>query len=396
MGLRTSAQRRLARWAARRPHVLLVTAPGGTAERLAVEAELRPLGGLLTGGPADADLLVTAGTPRGGLSDAIELLWSQVPAPRVRLGVPEPARVGAALAAAIQRLAATPESGVEERTEPDRVASHGDADDDRGHGEHQDHAHGGHDHGGMEMPGGLMMADRGPDRDGLKLDVLHVALGPVLPAWPSGLVVDVELQGDLVQSATGRVLESGGISSFWTAFPVEPRRRASAHLDSIGRLLDVAGWAGAAEEARRQRDELLAGTAGGAEDGALRNLRPLRRRLERSRGLRRSLSGLGRLEPEAVDSLRLSGPSARATGRGGDAWARLVTWLEESELALVGRPVAPTEGPRGELGRGSDALLAAAVQLMPGLDLADARLVMASLDPDLDELDEHEGQVPVP
>ncbi|HET7305004.1 MAG TPA: hypothetical protein VFJ12_10710 [Segeticoccus sp.] len=255
----------------------------------------------------------------------------------------------------------------------------------------------------MQMPGGLMMADRGPDRDGLKLDVLRVALGPALPAWPSGLVMDVEMQGDLVQSAAPRVLSvPRGNSGFWTADPSKPRRRAAAHLDSIGRLLEVAGWSGAAEQVRQQRDAVLTDAGDGGENRAVRDLGRLRRRLQRSRGLRRSLAGLGRLDPDAVSRLGLTGPAARATGRGGDAWARLVTWLEETAQALDGRPVAPAEGPRGEPGRGSDALLAAAVALMPGLELADARLVLASLDPDTDELDasrtrgdgdlDHEGQ----
>lgn len=425
MGLRTSAQKRLARWAARRPHVLLATAPGATAQRLAVEAQVRALGGVLAAAPADADVLVTAGIPDGELSEAVELVWSQVPAPRVRLEVPEPADAGAVLAAAIQRLAATPESGLDKAAEPDRATpqedahqdehrrdepghadheghrhnDHGHQDDpegdetgddeqgesgDDGHEGHQHHAHEGHDHAGMEMPGGLMMADRGADRDGLKLDVLHAVLGPVLPAWPSGLAVRVELQGDLVQSATARLLAgSGGTSGFWSA---GAGRRAAAHLDSIGRLLEVVGWSGVAEQARRQRDAVLAQPANECGGAALRDLRRLRRRLERSRGLRRSLAGLGRLGPEAVSRLGLTGPAARAAGRGGDAWARLVTWLEESEQAVDGRPLAPAEGPRGEPGRGSDALLAAAMELMPGLNLPDARLVMASFDPDLDEL----------
>jgi hypothetical protein len=41
----------------------------------------------------------------------------------------------------------------------------------------------------MGMPGGLPMAERGEDRDRLKLDRLHVPLGPVLPDWPAGLLV---------------------------------------------------------------------------------------------------------------------------------------------------------------------------------------------------------------
>ena len=38
------------------------------------------------------------------------------------------------------------------------------------------------------------MADRGDDRDGLRLDQLHLPLGPVLPDWPAGLVLRVITQ----------------------------------------------------------------------------------------------------------------------------------------------------------------------------------------------------------
>ncbi|MFC6706589.1 hypothetical protein [Flexivirga alba] len=240
----------------------------------------------------------------------------------------------------------------------------------------------------MQMPGGLMMADRAPDRDGLKLDVLHVALGPVLPAWPSGLVIDVELQGDVVQGAKVRVLAAAGDSvRFWAdgTGVAAGRRRAAAHLDSVGRLLEVAGWSGAADRARGQRDALLTET--GEPGGEARaEFRRLRRRVERSWGLRRSLAGLGRLGHGDVRRLGLSGPAARAAERGGDAWARLQTWLVEADLALSSGPVAPAEDPRGIPGHGSGALVAAAAHLLPGLDLGDARLVVASLDPDPDDL----------
>lgn len=402
MGVRSAARRRLARWAARRPHVLLVTAPGGTGARLAVEAQVRTRGGVLTGVPADADVLVVAGSPGSELADAADLLWSQLPAPRIRVDVPDAAGAAAVLSEAIRRLAGTPDAGagadVTEQVEP--MSGH--AHEHDGHGGHEDEAHehggmqmpsghdheghGGHDDGGMQMPGGLMMADRAPDRDGLKLDVLHVALGPVLPAWPSGLVMDVELQGDVVQSAAARVSAgSGGSASCWTGEAAAGRRRAAAHLDSVGRLLEVAGWSGAADRARRLRDTLLTASAAVSGD-APAEVDRLHRRVEHSWGLRRSLAGLGRLGPGDVGRFGLSGPAARAAEDGGDAWARLRTWLAEAELALAGRPVTPGEGPRGIPGHGSDALVAAAAHLLPGLGLADARLVVASLDPDPDEL----------
>ncbi|MFC6706588.1 hypothetical protein [Flexivirga alba] len=160
MGLRTSAQRLLAGWAARRPHVLLVTAPGRTAARLAVEAQARALGGVLTGEPADADMLVVAGSPDGELADAVAVLWSQIPAPKVRVDVLDSPRAAALLSAGIHRLASTPDAGAEstEPAEPmgehvhhqeaEMGHKHG-GDGGHGHGGHTDAGQGSHEHGGM-------------------------------------------------------------------------------------------------------------------------------------------------------------------------------------------------------------------------------------------------------
>ena len=233
------------------------------------------------------------------------------------------------------------------------------------------------------MPGGLMMADRAGDRDGLRLDVLHVPLGPVLVAWPAGLVVDTELQGDVVQSARWRLLAGAGATPlFWTSDGHSAGAlRAAAHLDSLTRLLAVCGWDGAASEAGMLRDEMLGGEVPRARFDRFR------RRVGRSRNLRAATAGLGRLDAGDVDRLGLSGPAARAALAGrGDATGRYRTWLAEIDDALAGHPVAPAQGPRGEPGPGSAALMAAAVELMVGLDLAAARVVVASLDPDPDEL----------
>ncbi|WP_433473669.1 hypothetical protein ACQPZP_33380 [Spirillospora sp. CA-142024] len=51
------------------------------------------------------------------------------------------------------------------------------------------------------------MADRADDRDGLKLDVLHVPLEPALASWPADLVVHLTLQGDVVQAAEVGVMD---------------------------------------------------------------------------------------------------------------------------------------------------------------------------------------------
>jgi hypothetical protein len=169
-----------------------------------------------------------------------------------------------------------------------------------------------HDMGEMDtgMPGGLPMAERGEDRDGLKLDRLHVPLGPVLPDWPAGLVVRLVLQGDVVQHAeAGAVGLVEGAGSFWTepwrrAAAGEPvttgvaaRRRAAAHLDSLGRFLAVAGWDDAAAAARALRD----GTAGSTPVSALGPaVRRLAARVARSRVLAWSTRGAGTLRADVA------------------------------------------------------------------------------------------------
>ncbi|WP_219418204.1 hypothetical protein [Pseudonocardia nigra] len=95
----------LLRGAARRPHVLMVPAVGGTAARYALEAEVVRRGWATASTPADADLLVVAGEVGPGLAPVVDGLWRQVPAPRARAAVADPARVRDALDAAAALLA---------------------------------------------------------------------------------------------------------------------------------------------------------------------------------------------------------------------------------------------------------------------------------------------------
>lgn len=376
MGVTALVSRRLAAWAARRPHVLLAAAAGATAERLAVEAEVARTGGVLAATPADADLLVVAGQPGPELAEAVERVWRQLPGPRARALVAQPAEAAPALRAALRAL-----------TGPAGAAR----DDGHSGGPAQDRGGGGHQgHGGMRTPGGLMMAERAEDRDGLTLDVLHVPLGPVLPDWPAGLVVDLTLQGDLVQSAVPRLLPPAApvAEPYWTAGggPDRPRRQAAAQLDSLGRLWAVAGWSSGAAAARRLRDDLLAGAPLAALHAPFRLLR---RRARRSRALRWATDGLGVLTAEAARAAGVSGPAGRAAADGGDATARWLRWLDEIGRLLGGGTPPEGEGPRGRWVPGrppSRALLDVAAPLMVGLDVAAARLVLASFDPDPDEL----------
>lgn len=230
----------------------------------------------------------------------------------------------------------------------------GHSEHDGGHGEHDagngehDGGHGGghHDHHHMDMslPGGLTMADVADDRDGLALDVLHVALGPVLPEWPAGLVVDVELQGDVIASATARVLDAG------EPRPPAPARVTAAvrDLDALARTLAIAGWPGPATRARVLRDQLRRG-----EPAA--DLARLARTVRRSRLLRLMLRDV-------------------APSGGVDVADLLEQRLARIEARAAGTPVDAPERP-GPTDLGAR---------LAGTEFAAARLVVAALDPDVD------------
>ncbi|MBD2892361.1 hypothetical protein amrb99_12710 [Actinomadura sp. RB99] len=262
-----------------------------------------------------------------------------------------------------------------------------------GHAGHSGHGggHGGHDHH-MGAPMGLAMADRMDDRDGLKLDVLHIPLGPALKDWPAGLVLRLAVQGDVVQAA--QVAVAGGadeVSPFWD----EPRRRAAAgeqvtvgeaerrraahRLDSVSRLLSVAGWESGADQARALRDQVLAGKS---TSEAAPRFTKFASRARKARILRWMLKGVGEVDQAVADRHGLE------AGQVGDASARLAGWLDEIGEAIVQMDESAyldgTSVPAR--GRAAEAVLAALPELLAGAELAAARLTVASLDPDLEQL----------
>jgi hypothetical protein len=364
------------------PRPLLVTARGGGGIRVAAERVLRQRGWDLASTPAEADLLVVCGVPDDdALAAAVERVWSAFPAPRARASVHVETDVVSELDRARARLddVEWQRSDIAARTgaaETARAEEHTGEHDHTGHTTHSttepacghhrssdpggghsmgDHDMGGHDahmmHGGDVA--GLRMADRAPDRDGLALDQLHVSLGPVLPDWPAGLVVRVALQGDVVQSAEVEVIgEAHPDGSSWVGMPA-----AAAALDSMARLLSVCGWGTAMRSARRLRDELLTGAVDDAELGRFVG------RLRRSRTLRWATDDVGRLDLPHSDLA-------------GDATQRWRRWLDVVE----GREAGHRRGDHAEV----------ALERLPGLlegqELAAARVIVASLDPDLDSV----------
>ena len=417
----------LVRAGAARPHVLVAAMPGRTAVRLAAEEQLRRRGWPAALTPANADVLLVAGAPAPDIAAAVEEAWAAIPAPRARAQTASLAEVAAALDAAqaelvsgaARRLPAV-SGGRDVRGAPgggrgDRMGA---MDMEMPAGHEGMGGAGSPDMGGMDMdhmdagpmdmsdmdmgtPAGLPMARRGDDRDGLRLDQLHVPLGPILPDWPAGLVVHLTLQGDVVQHAeAGAMGLAAGPGSFWTepwrrAAAGEPvttgaaaRRQAAVHLDSLARFLAVAGWDDAATTARRLRDSTLAGEPPSSLGTALRRIAA---RVTRSQVLAWSTRGMGTLH---ADDLAIAGVTdpARITG---DVTARYHRWCGGlAGLAAAfgdGSPLDDSvlEPPRGPLDGGQAlpaALLAVLPRLLEGAELAAVRLIVASLDPDLDGL----------
>ncbi len=199
--------------ATQRPRCYVVEAPGGAATRMDVERELDARGWRTAWSPAAADVLVIAGELPSDLSQAADLLWSQLPGPRARVAVTDAGDVGEALDGARLELsdeaAQRRDASSRSRDEVERwVATDGEMDhSDMDHSDmdHSDMDHGDMDHGDMEMaPGGIALAEGAEDRDGLEMDVLVHPLGPLLDRWPGELELLVTLHGDVVAEAEAK------------------------------------------------------------------------------------------------------------------------------------------------------------------------------------------------
>lgn len=179
----------------------------------------------------------------------------------------------------------------------------------------------------MELPGGLALADRRSDRDGLELDVLRVFLGPLLALWPGGLRLDLTVQGDVVQEASVLLPDEvgGRHGSFWRepwvrALAGEPvfrreadQRCAAAALDSTGRLLHLAGARALGLRCAILRDRILAdGAPPGATAVAVRGVAHAVRRSRLLHAMLREVPSTG----------------------GADAWSSLVDRLSVADEAL--------------------------------------------------------------
>ena len=273
--------------------------------------------------------------------------------------------------------------------------------------------------GGKGMTGGVPhgrpLAGRAPDRDGLELDQLELHLGPWSPVLPPGLLLDVRLQGDVVQEASiagNPYVEPPPIDIFGRALrdavPLSQleRARAAHHLRWAAGVLRLLGLRAVA--ARLDRAAVEPGD----------DARRLATRLARARRLRPSMARIGVVAHHRAAAV--GGPTARADGQpvdarlqdpayasigfdpvvvhGSDAWARWTARLEEAARSLAiaaaagdlrSTPTGVVEAPRGPMGRGqpipSSELLSFVPDLLAGLEWGDAVIALASLDIDVQE-----------
>lgn len=299
-----------------------------------------------------------------------------------------------------------------------------------GHEGHDHHeGHGGHDHGDM-------MAITGePSADGLVMEPITFQHGPLAAGLPGGLVLDLDLDGDVVSRcearatlkargevpdpltpAAWRAARAGGAGG-WPELAGIERERALSHAAWLRMLARVLGWSGLAARADGVVRAISAdgGDALGLADDLARDLLGDRR-------LRARLKGHGPIA--AGQAPGLQGPNARAAGEArdarlrdpryaalgfepvvephGDAHARTRVRLRELVASLrlaraafeqdgpaPARPSTPAvEGPRGPLtasgpsaaAPGASAALAAAGAAAVGHEWSAALAVVASFD----------------
>jgi Ni,Fe-hydrogenase III large subunit len=374
---------------------------------------------LPTGAPHDADLLVLAGEIPAGWSEALQALFETLALPRAALWLPPywPCAAPDAVPltddphrALLDRQALGNQPLLEDRPPSPW----------RGRG---DHGQGGEGMMGGK-PYGRSMAMTGPDPDGLMLDAVPTSLGPFFPGLPSGLQLELTMQGDRISSvdAVRNWFPERGTDEAGVAPELAPAMRVArgeeirvveletarlrSHLAWATSFLEVAGL----EALSRRFLRLL-------DPRRVVDLEDLFGAAER-RQLRRVCEGLGHIGLDVAHDLCLAGPVMRASGRttdaragasgypafevqvayGGDAWAR---WQVRRNECLQSARLIETAGPRlttaAEAPRGAISMtpemvctpsrtnLAALEHVLPGLLWSEAVLVIASLDLDMAE-----------
>lgn len=201
--------------------------------------------------------------------------------------------------------------------------------------------------GGSGMTGGVPygrpLAERAPDRDSLELDQLPLRIGPYFSPFPAGLILDVQLQGDVVQEVALSAEPSTPLPPPFSLALREPvpvaaveRARAQEHLRWLAHGLRVHGLAAIGVRALRLAAQIAACEITLADSAA--QLLAVTRDVHRS-GVLRSTRGVGLLGRNDVESAGIGlGPVARASGVMDDARSE-----EPAYRALGFKPVVSAE-----------------------------------------------------
>jgi hypothetical protein len=288
--------------------------------------------------------------------------------------------------------------------------------------------------GGSGMTGGTPygrpMAELGPDRDGLQLDVLPLRVGPFYPRFPAGFSLDLKLAGDVI-------VEVALAPNPYAGSAVAPRPDQEPFVRALHEAVSIAEleMARARSHLRWLAEALIAQELRALGVRALRLATTIRpgdgaevSRLARLLGMTQVLTWptkrVGRIAGQDVAGMGL-GPVARAAGvaedlrsddagyrelgfepvvrQEGDASARWRQRLEEIVQSLDlaaragGRETQPTgrvEAPRGRLEAGSSPMARLEPMLpdlLRGQEWGDAMATLVSLDLDLDEAAVAEG-----
>jgi len=180
--------------------------------------------------------------------------------------------------------------------------------------------------GGLGMTGGVPygrpMATRAPDRDALELDQLPLRTGPWLAPFPAGLVLDLGLQGDVVQKCAVAAAPRSPLSAelaraLREAMPIRvvEMARARSHLGWLARTLFAHGLPALGRRALAIASDTRT-DGGDTPRRCAAALRQLDHAVRRSGVLAIALTGIGVLPADRLDGL---GPLERAAGHAGDA-----------------------------------------------------------------------------
>lgn len=280
--------------------------------------------------------------------------------------------------------------------------------------------------GGSGMTGGTPygrpLAELGADRDGLRLDVLPLRMGPLFPRLGTGVTLEATMAGDVVVEARladspfAQLNDAGPLTIFERALSMQVPiaeleiARARDHLRWVASSLAVMGLPALAMRTLRLAAE--------PEPDAGR-VTALGRRLSALRIPTMSWAGRGPLDSDAVRGLAL-GPVSRAAGEpddartdepayrklgfepligtAGDAAERWTLRLREAAASLdLARRAGATkawgsgvvESPRGRLtptGAPFSRVQALVPSLLEGLEWGDAVASLVSLDIDASEV----------